>query len=151
MGRPSLTASAIVNFAEKLEEYSSKLYEALAQIYVERKETFLSFAEESKKNKLLISRTYQETVSDALEACFSFEGLNLNNYAFETTSRKGDNCSNALEAAIDLEKKACKFYLDITVASKGLLATIPRAFNKVAERRNKRRVELRTILNDVKH
>ena len=143
------TASAIISFVEKLEGNSLKFYEDLAERYVESRETFLAFAKESKKNKVLVTRTYQETITDAIEACFSFRGLNLSDYLAETTLTEDMSYSNALKMAIELEEKASKFYLDVAEQSKSLLATIPRAFRKVAERRNNRKLKLKSLLSSI--
>lgn len=145
------TASAIISFTEKLEGNSSKFYEELAEMYVQDRETFLAFAEESKKNKVLVTRTYEETITDAIEACFSFKGLNLSDYPTETTLTKGMSYSDALKTAIELEEKAVKFYSDVAEQSKSLLATIPRAFRKVAERRNDRKLKLKSLLGKLRH
>lgn len=150
MGKQSVTASAVISFSEKLESDSSKFYEKLAEIYERDKETFLAFAKEGKKNTVLITRTYQETISDALEAGFSFKGLNLKNYLTETTLTKRMNYSSALETAIELEEKASKFYLDLVKCSNSLLATIPKAFKKVAERRSNRKLKLKILLDKSK-
>ena len=144
-----VTASAIISFAEKLEDDSSRFYEKLAQKYPEGKEQFLSFTNESKKNKVLVIRTYQETITDALEACFSFKGLNLSDYTVETTLTEDTSYSDALKMAITLEEKASKFYLDVAERSKSLLATIPRAFRKVAERRSNRKLKLKSLLESL--
>lgn len=141
----NVTASDIIRFAEELEENSSKFYEILAERYPESKEIFLSFSKESKKNKMLIIRTYEETISDALEACF-IKGLNLSNYHTEIKLEESMSYLDALNVAVKLEEKACKFYLDAAEKSKLLLATIPMAFKKVAERRNTRRVKLKALL-----
>lgn len=146
MGELNVTASAIISFAERLEDDSSKFYEELADKFVEGKETFLAFAKKSKKNKVLVIRTYQETITDALEACFSFEGLNLSDYLAETTLTEGMSYSDSIKMAIELEAKASKFYSDVTERSKSLLATISRAFRKVAERRNNRKLKLKSLL-----
>jgi len=145
MEEPNVTASAIISFAEKLEDNSSKFYEELAGKFVEGKEMFLSFARESKKNKVLVIRTYQETITDALEACF-IKGLNLSDYLAEMSLKEGMSYSNALKMAIELEEKASKFYLDVVERAKSLLATIPSAFRKVAERRNNRKLKLKSLL-----
>lgn len=150
MGAQSLTASAIISFSEKLESDSSKFYEKLAEMYERDKETFLAFAKEGKKNTMLITRTYRETISDALEACFSFKDLNLKNYFTETTLTKHMDYSSALETAIGLEEKASKLYLDLVKCSSSLLATIPKAFKKVAERRNSRKLKLKILLDKCK-
>ena len=142
------TCSAIISFAEKLEGNSSKFYEELTEKYKEGKEMLLAFIKESRKNKVLVTRTYQETISDALEACFI--QINLSDYPAETTLKEGTSYLDALKIAIELEEKANKFYSDAAEQSKSLLATIPSAFKKVAERRNNRKLKLKTMLNALK-
>jgi len=141
------TCSAIISFAEKLESNTSKFYEELAKKNNEGKEIFLAFSEQSRKNKVLITRTYQETITDALEACFI--QINLSNYLAEPRSKDGMSHLDALEIAINLEEKAAKFYLDATEQSKSLLATIPRALKKVAENRKERVLKLKTLLSSI--
>ncbi|UCC33038.1 MAG: hypothetical protein JSW53_04415 [Candidatus Bathyarchaeota archaeon] len=143
-----VTCSAIVSFAQRLEEASSKFYEELAGKYAEGRETFLVFARECIKNKVLVTRTYQETISDALEACFI--QMDLSNYPSEIALNEGQSYQVALEAAIKLEENAGRFYSDAAEQSKSLLATIPRAFKRAAERRNGRRARLKTILDKSK-
>jgi len=143
MGEPT-TCSAIISFAEKLEDNSSKFYKELAEKYTEGKETFLAFAKESWMNKVLVTRTYQETITDAIEACFI--RIDLNDYLAETTLKEGMSYHDALKKALELEEKAGKFYLDVAERSKSLLATIPRAFRKVAERRNDHKLKLKSLL-----
>jgi hypothetical protein len=141
----NVTASAIISFTEKLEDSSSAFYEELADRWAESKETFLAFARESKKNKTHVVRTYQETITDALEACFSFEGLDLRDYEVETALAKDASYAEALGVAVELEERACAFYLDVAERSESLLATIPRAFKRVAKKRGKRKVELQSL------
>ena len=145
MSPQEVTASAVISFAGKLEEDSSKFYETLAAKFAGNKEQFLSFAEESRKSKILILRTYQETITDALEAGFCFKVLNLENYMISTTLGKAMSFSAALKLAIDTEQKAFQFYSTITDISKGLLATITMAFKRVAERRKNRELTLRML------
>ncbi len=142
----NVTASAVISFAERLEDSTAKLYEELAERFAEHKETFLALAKESRKNKVLVTRTYQETITDALEACFSFEGLNLSDYAARAMSIEGMSYSDALQTAIEREDKAAQFYLDVAERCQSLLATIPRAFSRVAEVRSKRRLRLQSML-----
>lgn len=99
---------------------------------------------------MLVKRTYQETISDALETGFSFKGLSLSNYVAETTLTEGISYSDALKMALELEEKVSKSYLDVAELSKSLLATIPRAFRKVAERRNNRKVKLKSLLDNLR-
>lgn len=150
MEEPNATASAVISFAEKLEDDFSKFYEELAEKYIESKETFLAFAKESRKNKALVVRTYRETITDALEACFAFKGLNLSDYLAKTTLTEGVSYTDALKMTIELEEKAAKFYLDAAERSKSLLATIPMAFRKVAENRNNHKLKLKLLLKNLK-
>jgi rubrerythrin len=147
MGEPIATASAIINLAEKFEDNASNFYQKLAQKFEKNRATFLSFAEESKKNKVLVVRTYRETISDALEACFSFEGLNPNDYEAKLSLGEDTSFPEALRMAIELEDKASKFYIKVADLSKNLLATIPAAFRKVAEKRNSRKQALKLLLD----
>jgi len=141
------TCSAIISFADKLEDNSSRFYEKLAEKSAENKETFLAFAKESRKNKVLVTRTYQETITDALEACFI--QINLSNYLAETTIKEDMSYLDALEMAIELEERASSFYFDVAEQSKSLLATIPRAFRKVAEKRNNRKLKLKSLTKNL--
>jgi len=142
-----VTTSAIISFTKELEDSSAEFYEELAKRWAENKEIFVTSVKESGKNKTLVNRTYQETISDALEAAFAFEGLNLKDHAVSTTLAKNASYSEALGTAIELEEKACKFYLDVAERSQSLLATIPRAFNRVAKIRGKRKLKLQSLLD----
>ncbi len=122
----------------------------MAEQYTKNKETFLAFAKESEKNKVQVARTYQETITDALEACFSFEGLKLSAYAVETKLTEDMNYSDALKVAVKLEEQASKFYSNVAELSESLLATIPRIFRKVAENRNSRRLKLESLLGNAR-
>jgi len=148
MEESKVTASAVISFAKKLEEASSKFYNRLAEKFMENRETFLSFARESKKNKTLVTRTYQETITDALEAGFSFKEINLNDCIVETVLAEKTSHSNAIKMAVQLEEKSSEFYFIMAQQSKSLLATISNAFRKVAEKRNNRKLKLKSLLND---
>jgi len=141
------TASTIISFAEKLEDNSSRFYRKMAERYPEDREIFLAFAKESEKNKVLVIRTYQETITDAIEAGFSFKGLNLSDYSIKIDLSEEASYLDALKAALELEKKAKKFYVDMAEQSSSLLATIPRAFRKVAEIRDKRMLKLKSLID----
>jgi hypothetical protein len=139
------TASAVVSFSDRLEDDSSKFYERLADSYPVQKELFLLFAREAKKNKILVTRTYQETVTDALETGYSFKGLVLSDFLPHISWQEGMSLLQALETATTLEKKATEFYLDIAERSRTLLSTIPSAFKKIAENRKSRLAKLEAL------
>ena len=106
-----------------------------------------SFSKDGGKNKTWGVRTYQETISDALEATFCFEGMDLGDYTIETTLAEGASYADDLEMAIALEEKVCEFYLEVAKRSESLLATIPSAFKRVAKKRNKRKLKLQSLLD----
>ena len=147
MKNSTLTASAILSFSERLEDDSLAFYEKLAKRFDEGKEVFLGFAKESRKNKTHLVRTYQETISDALEATFSFEGLELTDYDFETALTKDTSFKEALEMALEIEEKASKLYSQIAEQAQSLLATIPGAFLRVAKKRRARKEILQSMLD----
>ena len=142
MEEMGVTASAIISFAQTLEDQSAKFYEELAALIPAHKDKLLGYGRESRKNKTLVLRTYQETITDALEACFSFEGVNLQHYAVGELSTTGCSPAQALANAVALEDKAIRFYSGVAAHCESLLGTIPRAFRRVAEARAKRLAEL---------
>ena len=142
----TLTASGVISFAEQLEDSSEEFYEMLAGRFPEDGERLLAFAKESRKNKVVVVRTYQETITDALEACFSFEGLDLRNYAADTVVPEAAGYSEALKVALALEDTAIRFYTEVAEHSESLLATIPRTLKRVARKRSKRKAELQSLL-----
>jgi rubrerythrin len=148
MKEQSLTASAVINFAEKLEDDSSKFYQELADRYPQNQTSFLSFATESQNNKILLVRTYRETITDAMEACFSFKGLKLNRSEIRGMSEKNITYAGALKIAVELETTATEFYFNALKCSKELLATISQSFGKVGQRRKKRMLELELMLKN---
>jgi len=147
MNEQIVTASALISFAMKLEDNSIKFYEQLSKKFT--KEPFLLFTKESKNNKILLNRTYQETISDALEACF-IRGLKLPEELVELKLKEGISYPDALKMAIELEEKAGEFYLNVAKRSESLLATISVAFKKVGERRGERKSKLKLLLEKLK-
>jgi rubrerythrin len=145
MERTVVTASAVITFAEKLEDQTSSFYEELAKKFANDKEAFESFAKESEKSKILVVRTYRETITDALEACYSFERLNLDGYKVKLSTVS--DRAESLKTAIQLEDEAIKFYSDVAERSKSLLATIPMAFERVAKSRKSRKLKLESLLS----
>jgi hypothetical protein len=142
MSDPQLTASAIITFCAKLQDESASYYADLAERFPEQRRAFQGYAQRCERNKTQIVRTYHETVTDALETGYSFEGLNLQDYAVDLTLADDATLADAVEQAIVLEARAVAFYEDVARSSQSLLATIPRAFERVAQRRRQRQEEL---------
>lgn len=147
MEESNVTAAAVISFIERLEDASSEFYKDLASRWPEHHEQFSSFARDCDRNKAQVIRTYQETISDALDATFSFKGLKLEDYVLDASLPTDAGYVDALRTAGELEEKACAFYL--TAAERAsLLATIPRSFKRVATRRAKRKARLGLLLAD---
>lgn len=147
MADQTITAAVVVSFCEKLEDSSAALYEEMAKRFPEHGAIFSGFAKDCAKSKLAIVRTYQETITDAIEAGYSFEGLQLGEPTFGLALKAGMSLGEAIQTAIALEDKAVAFYLDIADRSQALLATIPGAFRKVARTRAQRKAKLESIRN----
>jgi hypothetical protein len=107
-GSDEATASAVISFVERLETDSSRFYREMADKYTKNKETFLKFAKECEKSRMLVTRTYQETITDALEACFSFKGLKFGDYQIETMPKKV-GYTDDLKTAIKMEEGPLNF------------------------------------------
>jgi hypothetical protein len=146
MTDPAVTASAIMSYAERLEEDSAAFYEKMAGKYGQGAESFLRFAKESVKNGTHLVRTYQETITDALEASYAFEGLELPDFDFEAPLAEGTGFEAAVGMAAEIEKEISALYSKIADLAQALLATIPRAFRRVAKKREARQEALLAML-----
>jgi len=140
------TAAAVITFAQEVEEKSAKFYDECAKKYREGEEEFLSFVGENKKNVSLVKRAYYGVISDALEACFSFKGLRVDEYLFEAELGERATLPEILEMSMEMEDKIQRFYQRAGELSESLLADVPRALKKVAEKRNERKRKLESLL-----
>lgn len=138
-----LTASAIVRFAAELEADMAAFYDELARHLPQHEAALTDFAERCRKTATQVQRTYQETVTDALETGFAFEGLALQAYEadlkIDLEADPAPAEAQALDRALALEKTAAAFYQDVADRSGALLATIPRAFKRAARTHRRRR------------
>jgi hypothetical protein len=98
------TSSPAISFAKKLEDDAIKLYEDCIQLYPEREEIFLSFIRENEKNKTSIDRAYYGVISDALEGCFSFEGIDTEDFVVKTDPSSLSNHADVLNRIVVLEE-----------------------------------------------
>jgi hypothetical protein len=141
-----VTASAVISLVERLEDSAEAFYQDLAARFEEHSALFQGYAKESAKIKTSIVRTYRETITDAIEACFSFEGMVLGQYAINTDLPEGASLADGLKSALEIETTTVSYYAEVEERSKALLATIPRAFNRATKKRTKRKAELEALL-----
>jgi rubrerythrin len=145
MSEGSITTATIISFCETLEDRSGAFYEVLAERWADHRQLFQGFIEESQKNKVQVVRTYQETISDALEASYSFEGMNLDDYEIDMSLSADASHTDMIEKALVMEERAVAFYEQAAERSESLLATIPRAFRRVAKNRTRRKAKLKAL------
>ena len=141
------TASAVVSFATRSEEEMAAFYEQLANRFPKGKEAFLSFAKENRKNKVAVERAYYGVISDALEAAFAFkEGMNPETYRVESGFAEGVSYADALNVAIENERRIQRLYLEGAQLSEGLMADVTRAFKVMARKREDRLAKLNALV-----
>jgi hypothetical protein len=143
----NITTSAIMSYSEKLEEQSTVFYKTLARRFMDQQDLFLRFSKECKKNKTHLLRTYQETISDALEATFSFEALEFPDIEYDSLMNEEVSFSDVVKGAAAIENQAAEFYTLVADQAQSLLATIPRAFTRVAKARRSRSETLLELLD----
>jgi len=140
------TASAVISFVTRSEEESATFYDQLAARYPNGKEAFLAFAKENRKNKVTVERAYYGVISDALEACYSFqEGLDPSTYSVEGGLAEGASYADAVRAAIEKEKRIQSLYRESAKLSEGLMADVTRAFKVMAKKREDRLAKLHAL------
>lgn len=140
-----ITASAVISFCSDWEDAAARFYQTLSTCFDGQAQLFGAMAAECVKHKALIQRTYQETVSDILETGYAFTDLKPADYEVNLTVTSETTLDEALAQAAALETSAVAFYQEVAKRSQGLLATIPRAFSKVAAKRAERLAKLRSL------
>ena len=145
MGEQPVTAAALVRFSSELESRLETFYQELAERFPSHRATFAGLARDCAKNGAQVMRTYQETVTDALETGFSFAGLSLQAYQVDLTVPEGTDLATAVQTARALQARIAAFYEDVAERCASLLATIPRTFKRVARTHAQHRETLGTL------
>ncbi|MCD6409015.1 MAG: hypothetical protein J7L98_01555 [Candidatus Verstraetearchaeota archaeon] len=141
-----VTASAIVDFAVKLEENASKFYKELAERFPDKKLSLQSFAKTCDRNRISILRTYQETITDAIEAGYSVKEVNLNDYAVDFSLPANISLADALKKAVDFEEKVASLFSTVAEQSKDLLHTIADAFRIAARKHRDQKQKVEALI-----
>lgn len=145
MEEQTVTAAAVITFCGLLEDGAAALYEEVARRYALYTEQATVFAAECRKSKLLVLRTYQETITDAIEAGYAFDGLRLGDPLFGVALDDAASAAEALAQTSALEAAAAAFYVDIAERSQDLLATIPGAFRRAGRTHAQRLQRLQAL------
>ena len=132
------TMAAVMSFVSRMEDDSASFYEGCAEKYPDLKDTFLSWSKENRKFEKNVKRTYFGVITDTIESNYAFEGLDTDDYVFETTVP--ENAGKAIERAREMEARIRAFYVKAAELSEGLMADIPRLFKQIARKREDRRL-----------
>jgi hypothetical protein len=141
------TASAFISFYGRLEDEAKNFYESLIDDdrFMQAKDTLTTFVKENKRHKERIQRSYQEVITDALEAAFPKKNLEEKDYEIDTEIAEELAFSDIIKRAIDIEEKCYKFCCDAGDSLSGLLADVPEAFMWVAKRKKRRKEKLESL------
>ncbi|MEN6480042.1 MAG: hypothetical protein ABFD20_10455 [Anaerolineales bacterium] len=131
-----LTASAVISYLVEQEQLAERLYRGLAARFEAQQAVWSRCATACAKNQVQVARSYQETISDALEVGYTFAGLSLDAAPVPTADAPAD-LAEAVRLAIALEERAARCYEQAADCAEGLLATIPRTLRRAAEIRRR--------------
>ena len=132
------TMAGVMSFVSKIENDSASFYRNYAEKYPGLESTFLSWHKENTKFEKNIKRTYFGVITDTLESNYAFQGLDTDDYNFETQLPEDVDSSEAVKKACEIEETIKNFYLKAAQLSEGHMADIPRLFRKIAKKREER-------------
>lgn len=141
------TASEAISFHSRLQKQAANFYEEMSHRFTEDKKTFLTIAKEHTRHQKDVQQAYNYVISDALEACFAFQGMNKNNYQLDLRIDGDMSYTNALKIAIAIEETIANFCNDGAERSKGLLHDVPEALDLVAKRCRRHKQTLKSLLD----
>jgi len=139
------TMAGVMSFVSKIENDSASFYKNYAEKYPELESTFLSWNKENSKFEKNIKRTYFGVITDTLESNYAFQGLDTDDYNFETQLPENVDSSEAVKKAREIEETIKNFYLKAAQLSDGLMADIPRLFRKIVKKREERCQSLESL------
>lgn len=131
-----MTASAVISYLVEQEQLAERFYRGLATRFSAQQAVWSRCAAACAKNQVQVARSYQETISDALEVGYTFAGLCLDAAPVPTADGPTD-LAEAVQQAMALEERAAHCYEQAADCAEGLLATIPRALRHAAEIRRR--------------
>ena len=135
------TTSAAITFAKSLENDSLEVFERLAEQYPHWNALLAPLIRENKYNVQTIERAYIGVVSDALDTQFAFQGIDTHDYALATTLP--DPLGEIVNVLMSNERTIVAFYKAAAESSRDLIADLPRAFDRIASKHERRFEPLR--------
>jgi len=138
------TASEGISFARELENRLGELYRAIVEQWPETRDALQPFIAQTAKSVSEVQRAYYEVITDAIEGGFCFE-LEPEDYPVPAAESLPSDRAGALARAIEAEETVCRFYEAAAEQSRGLLADVPRVFERLVKRRRARRSDLEKL------
>jgi rubrerythrin len=141
------TASSFISFYSRLEDQARNFYENLLddERSAKARNTLTTFVKENKRHKERIQRSYQEVITDALEAAFPKKNLDEEDYEIDTNLTDELAFNEIIRKAINVEEKCYNFCRDAGDSLSGLLADVPETFMWVAKRKKRRKEKLESL------
>ena len=141
------TASAFISFHGRLEVQTENFYQSLLddERCTAVKDTFLAFIKENRNHKERILISYQEVITDALEATFPQKNIEEKDYEIDTEITDDLSFIDIIKKAINIEEKCAGFCGDAAEGLKSLLADVPEAFVWVSNRKRRRIEKLKSL------
>jgi rubrerythrin len=133
------TTSQIISHHAELEKKSAEGYRALAQRYLDHRDTFNRLADENRRHMARVERAYRFGVTDAYEVGITSTQLDPGEYQLEDYT--GESLTEELTTALRNEDTMISFCLDAAKTSGELLPDLPDTFDYLVKRK-RRRVEL---------
>ncbi len=139
------TASEGISFAREMEMATAKFYEELARRFPEHAETFGAYAAANKKYVSDVERAYYGVITDAIEGCYAFKGLEPDDYVIDVELGAEVDLAAAVAKAVANEEAMLRYYTDAAEQSSGTMHDVPRAFRAVARKRAQRISDLKAM------
>lgn len=136
MSDAPLTTSTVMRLLDEQERASARFYQGLAERFPAQHALWSRCASVCAKNQVQVARSFQETISDALEVGYAFSDLLLAELTVPAASAPND-LAGAVGLAQTLEEQAARYYEQLADSAESLLATIPRTLRRAAENRRR--------------
>lgn len=132
------TMAAVMSFVSKLESDSASFYQDWGARFADVEDLFSAWAKENKTFEKRVRQTYFGVITDAIESTFSFAKLDTSAYEFDIALPAGASLEDVKKRAEQIETQLTGFYSDAAQQSEGLMADLPRLFQKIAKKREGR-------------
>ena len=134
------TMAGVMEFVARLETESAAFYREAAARFPELEAEFSAWAKENVRAEKQIRQTYYGVITDTLESNYCFKDLDSDAYRLDLAPPAG--AAEAKAKAKAVEETIRNFYQTAAACSEGLMADVPRIFQKTAKKRTERLEDL---------